>query len=261
MKRRIRLHGFTLVELLVVITIIGMLVALLMPAVQNARESARRATCSTNMHNLATAALNYSTSHDNRVPAYAVTVGGNQVSWMGKLFSQIDRRDLAKKWSDGGTPKPFLQLLICPSDPPDQISEDNPLLAYLANTRVFKRTSGTDKGMKLSSVLDGSGQTIMFSEGLLNSVSGNRKWTMTGEKQIGFRGDDGSGDTVGADAAMSSQITSHHGSGANVYFCDGHYHYLRNDIANDVFEKLCDPVDMNDPDAEESKPLDEASWQ
>src|SRR5438045_1769865 len=76
------LHGFTLVELLVVIAIIATLVALLIPAVNAARGSARRAQCVNHMRNLAQAMVDLDSSR-GRLPGYSQPVKRDPTRYVG----------------------------------------------------------------------------------------------------------------------------------------------------------------------------------
>jgi prepilin-type N-terminal cleavage/methylation domain-containing protein/prepilin-type processing-associated H-X9-DG protein len=85
-------RGFTLVELLVVIAIIGILVALLLPAIQAAREAARRISCQNNVKNLALAVLNYENAR-KKLPAGALM----DPPATGEIFNSSDL-DAAPSW-------------------------------------------------------------------------------------------------------------------------------------------------------------------
>jgi len=74
-----RRRAFTLVELLVVVTIIGLLIALLMPAVHTAREAGRKAQCANNLHQIGVAAQNFQSRSPGNVPVDAM-------SWTGTLM-------------------------------------------------------------------------------------------------------------------------------------------------------------------------------
>lgn len=84
--------GFTLVELLVVISIIGMLMGLLLPAVQFAREAGRRATCMNNQRNLALAIANYDGAL-KELPALRKKLPGSnwELTWVAQLLPYLEQ--------------------------------------------------------------------------------------------------------------------------------------------------------------------------
>ncbi|HEX3599915.1 MAG TPA: DUF1559 domain-containing protein [Lacipirellulaceae bacterium] len=140
-----RRRAFTLVELLVVIAIIGILVALLLPAIQAAREAARRMSCQNNLKNLAIGVLNYE-NQKKALPDLSqaqpiVSRGGStekinnlydgpQLSWIVRILPFLEEQSLADQFNqfdmskavyaqDNAKPRPFenqMNVLMCPSD-------------------------------------------------------------------------------------------------------------------------------------------------
>jgi len=90
-------HAFTLVELLVVIAIIGVLIALLLPAVQAAREAARRMSCANNLKQLSLSAHNYQSAQGKFPPM--LMVGKDQYRWsaQARLLPYIESLNLADR--------------------------------------------------------------------------------------------------------------------------------------------------------------------
>lgn len=90
--------GFTLIELLVVISIIATLMSLVLPAVQSAREAARRAQCLSNLKNLGLAVTNFSSSRSGQLPplsdfAPGLASSSGKVIWAMALLPYLDRAD------------------------------------------------------------------------------------------------------------------------------------------------------------------------
>jgi len=105
MRRYLPLHGFTLVELLVVITIIGILIALLLPAVQAARESAHLMQCSNNLKQIGLAFHGYHDAHKVFPPSYVIQPGGGGLNGT----PDATTRDAGPGWAWGALLLPFLE--------------------------------------------------------------------------------------------------------------------------------------------------------
>lgn len=84
-------RGFTLVELLVVIAIIGVLIALLLPAVQQAREAARRIQCNNNLKQLGLAVQNYHDTYKDKIPFNTMGASGSNPSFFVRLLPFIEQ--------------------------------------------------------------------------------------------------------------------------------------------------------------------------
>jgi prepilin-type N-terminal cleavage/methylation domain-containing protein/prepilin-type processing-associated H-X9-DG protein len=138
--RRPKDRGFTLVELLVVIAIIGMLVGLLLPAVQQAREAARRTQCQNNLRQIGTALLNHEQQHEN-LPIGCIGYGFSSVdgidvkqrliSWNVQLLPFVEQRSLWDRYRfdlpayespNRELGSAVLPIFLCPSTPSEQLA-------------------------------------------------------------------------------------------------------------------------------------------
>ena len=233
--------GFTLVELLVVIGIIGMLVALLLPAVMSAQEQARQTQCAKQMKDLAGAHLN----HAIKKGRFAGWTAGTNLPWTVQIMPYLDMQQQYREWiGNSGTPtaKP-IDLLICPSNPAETGTEAK--LGYAVNagqsgaeplqqdstgddipgsdgwTAVFHdRSSPGAPAVGLEDIRDGKRQTMLLSE------SANlTNWDSSGETKQGLIAELGGSNTLndvtGDDPSAEGRPSSFHQEGFNVAYCDG----------------------------------------
>ncbi len=175
--------GFTLVEMLVVIAIIGVLIGLLLPAIQSAREAAARTKCQSNMRQCGIAAATASDQFKKLPPAVGINYAGNTtllnpMTCFYYLLPFVEQQDVQAQYNGGLT----LPVVVwrCPSDPTNAAnvislgggtsSTGNYATSnFAANWAAFGGQTG---GKRLEAFLDGASRTILFTERLAVDPTG-----------------------------------------------------------------------------------------
>jgi prepilin-type N-terminal cleavage/methylation domain-containing protein/prepilin-type processing-associated H-X9-DG protein len=238
--------GFTLVELLVVIAIIGVLVALLLPAVQAAREAARRAQCVNNLKQLAIGLHNHLDAH-KRLPTgatndpasyFGLTYGKTRQTWMVTLLPFIEEQSIYERYDqnyDGvsncnwyGNPPPnpnsvgpnapaskVIATMVCPTDTGPLVRENSRGDLAMGNYLAFFGDIAHDNGIEPSIYLHASPPNKRHAFGInfgakgKDFVDGTSKTLLLGEYLRGLAGfgNDPRGTYYSDEAGMSQLYT------------------------------------------------------
>lgn len=198
MKRR---TGFTLVELLVVIAIIGTLVGLLLPAVQMARESARRISCYNNLKNIGLGIHNFADAR-RMMPVGNEKLAGTEHAWSTRILPYMEQSqvfhqfDFKLPWNHPGQNEQaslnILSVYKCPSALKDFRGKQD--YGGILGTMLAKVPLGSGPGdaygcgsviatskeqrraISLASITDGLSSTICVAESIDRSPDGGGRW-------------------------------------------------------------------------------------
>lgn len=272
-----RRRGVTLVEVLVVIVLLGMLAAMLTPALGRARERGRLTACTRNQYQMAFAMARYD-EEKGLLPGWLNTSpNGISVpcSWPILLLPYLGRNDVADMWGAMPTPAPVVEQFVCPSVTMATGTIQAPL-HYVGNvgTNGLVSANGVflnlfnanlNTGVSLSDIEDGDGTstTLAVSEKAKRTFAPHRwDYSLTGTSATFGNGDTHppvfgiSGtpptppsavtntiwsDIINLPASQAFAPSSEHPDGVVVAYCDGHTGFLRNTVDYWVYAQLLTP--------------------
>lgn len=250
--------GFTLVELLVVITVIGILIALLLPAVQAAREAARRMACSNNLRQIALATHNYHDSHQGfPIPAPDSTIAYSVQAQILPFIEQGNlgqRLDFKKPLMVGSGPSSSLNpiyvdvvnqpvpVFLCPSDAGEVFYVDSNNVKWAGGNYMFNSGSGT--GMqyciyqatdglfwqgsttRMRDIVDGTSNTLLAAETLFGRRGSDTTTLVDAQRQM--KGLHGSLCALTAESLAAAPSTRYQGTRASTWIRNQGYNSMIN---------------------------------
>ena len=245
-------RGFTLIELIVVMSIIAILMALLLCAVQATRETARKVACSNNIKNQVLAVHEFHLARRYFPPGRDVTPAG-EYSWCFQILPYLeqpalhDQFDISKPWSDPNgnwtaAQKP-LAVFRCPTSQFDFPGDSDyggvsgSLMSGTSTTfdtqnGVMIEVGVTRTGpLSIAGIRDGVSQTIIVAECTDREPSEGGMW-VTGHNCF-------SHDNGPINSEPSSEIFSYHPRGAFVGFADGAVRFLPQETPQKIVGSFC----------------------
>lgn len=224
-RRNAGTPGFTLIELLVVIAIIAILAAILFPVFAQAREAARKASCQSNLKQLATACIMYANDYDNNM----VTGGGGCHGSPAGCSNTNPIPGLQWQW----VVQPYVKnwgLYICPSDPRSHGPTGSGVpVSYAVNNLGLMDLSNWTSGVNEAKI-DRPAETVLLGEGGNGGYYDNGEYgTADAQRMIGDYTLWNQWDRFArTDAGWNwSDKLPRHGDGNNLAFVDGHVKFYR----------------------------------
>jgi len=271
MKQTSKQRAFTLVELLVVVAIIGILIGMLLPAVQQVREAARRTTCLNNLAQIGLAMHNNEFSFGHLPPGVVDKTGpiqnvatGQHVSWTVQLLRFLEQNGIADNFdinagTYAATNAPARAMIIpvfqCPSQGPSINTASTAGLSHYAGCHhnveapIDDDNNGLlflNSAVTYADIYDGSSNTILVGEYIAEAIdlgwaSGTRA-TLRNTGEILGQGDWNAKYAGGAVATMPKTyvggFSSPHPGTVNFLFADGSVHAVTVGINAALFENL-----------------------